>query len=465
MSNEREISIVDLLWRILFGWRLVLAFAVICTILGGLVSYNKYNSAKAAASNADAEIVLKAEEMEAVVYAVGLTEAAKAAEDYCANSYLMQVDPCNIDEEVFSFYIEAQEWNIDAITEMYRMKLLSDEFASKVAQAIGVEDSEYVSELLSLTGKYGNEKNAISELVIKQEHRMADTVTLYILSPNGDNYDKLDRAVRDYIMQVSVDSEKIVGEHAVRVVAGEHRNVTDRNLAAKQITELNNLNTVKVAADNALKALTGQQMSYYNNLDADPSKEPAEVAAPHFSKKYVLLGFVLGVFLACAWIACKAIFASKLQNREELESQYHLRMLGAYESPRVFKGLDKLFNRWRHCNEKALAAEERTDIICSNIAILCEKSEHKSVSVTGTCVCEANRQLFDRIAAELKKRGIDAEVEENIIYNTSALKDVTKSGAAVIVEQVDVSRYREIEQELITLKGNDIAVIGCVGIE
>ena len=456
MSNEREISIVDLLWRILFGWRFVLALAVICTIIGGLVSYNKYNNAKQTYIGDTVSVTLNEDEMAQLNIAAQLVSDAENLKSYLSDSALIQADPYNLKVATVSFFIDAGEAT-DAVKGLYKVKLQSEELSAVLGTIMGISETKYVSELVS----FEDEK-----ITLKTGQEFPMALTINIICPDGNDGNVVADAVVTYIESIKSDVEDATCNHEIKLAFKEYKTVVDRDLANKQVSEITLLDRVKSDADNAFKELSAKQLAYYEANKAGDTK-PVTVAtpAPSFSKKYVALGFVLGLFLACAWIACKAIFASRLQNREELESQYHIRMLGAYDSLKKYRGLDKLFYKWRHSGEKKLTEEERTDIICSNIAILCEKAERKAVSITGTCICEANRKLFESIVGELKNRGLEAEVEENIVYNTSALKNVTKSGAAVLVEQVDLSKYKEIEQELITLKGNDIAVIGCVGIE
>lgn len=66
------------------------------------------------------------------------------------------------------------------------------------------------------------------------------------------------------------------------------------------------------------------------NLESDDKEESAavQVAAPALSKKYVVLGFVMGVFLAALYLVCIAVLSNKLQAAEELVRYYKMRQFG-----------------------------------------------------------------------------------------------------------------------------------------
>lgn len=462
MSNEREISIVDLLWRILFGWRFVLALAVICTIIGGLVSYKNYSSAMSSYSASGDSVALSEYDKAQVAMAVQLEKDAKGFEVYLTESLLMNVDPYDLKVATLSLIVTAGGHE-EEIVQLYGVRLQEDALASRLAAVMGIDGTKYVRELINVESfaQYLNLDAASKERSISN----SSTCIVSVICPESSMYEAVSNEITAYLNDIKTEVADAIGEHELVIASSELVTMADRTLAGKQVSEFGSLAALKTAKDNALNALSASQRAYYDGVRRGESDIVVAPVSPSFSKKYVALGFVLGLFLACAWIACKAIFASKLQNREELESQFHVRMLGSFASQKKYRGLDKLLYKWRHSGEKKLTLEERVDIICSNIAILCEKAGLKNVAITGTCICEANRGLFESIVGELRNKGLSADAEESIIYNTASLKNVTQSGAAVIVEQVDVSKYREIEQELITLKGNDVNVLGCVGIE
>lgn len=458
MGNEREISLIDLFWRILFGWKPILVLAVIFALLGGLYSYKNYQAAPAPTTTA-----IPDDDLIAVNRVMLLENSVKDWDDYMSQSIYMNVDPYNLKTAVISFVIESDK-DIEVLTQMYSILLTDEDFLSAIGEALGITDIKYVRELV-IVDKPVVSADKITENGFQRASSAACKVN--IICPKEEMFTSVSAIVLDYLNSIKSDLTSKCGTHTLNIVSSDLITSVDRKLASNQLTESNNLASTKTNADKALKELTATQKTYYDMAKEGSNLQDAVITSggASFSKKYPALGFILGAFIVCAWIACKAIFSSKLQNKDELESYYHLRMLGSFESQRKYRGLDKLFYNLRHCREKKLSKEERLEIISSNIALLCNKNQLKEVSITGTCILEANRPLFEAVAESLKNKGIEASVEESIIYNTLALRNVAATGVAVIMEQVDVSSYKEIANELSTFKSNDITLLGCVGME
>ena len=96
---------------------------------------------------------------------------------------------------------------------------------------------------------------------------------------------------------------------------------------------------------------------------------PVTVNPPVFSKKYVVLGFVMGIFLAALYLVCVAVLSNKLQQAEELVRFYKLRQFGILTQGKGSKGITGFLLRIKYRNQKMLSAEASVQLAVSNLEL------------------------------------------------------------------------------------------------
>ena len=115
MNNtvEREISLEHLFWKILLGWRRLVALAVIFAILVTGMKYVKDKASYQAAlkeqngtEKVDKDIVLTKEEKQVVESAKEVQKLITDSEDYLRDSLLMNVDAFHENLLTIQFYVD-----------------------------------------------------------------------------------------------------------------------------------------------------------------------------------------------------------------------------------------------------------------------------------------------------------------------------------------------------------------------
>ena len=106
---ERELSLMELFWNILFSWRQVICFGVIGAIALGGIKYVRDSRTYNAAQNVPAqeEIVLTPEEEEQVKDAQIMIERVEDYEKYLDTSALMQINPYEKPVMELQYYVES----------------------------------------------------------------------------------------------------------------------------------------------------------------------------------------------------------------------------------------------------------------------------------------------------------------------------------------------------------------------
>lgn len=80
-----------------------------------------------------------------------------------------------------------------------------------------------------------------------------------------------------------------------------------------------------------------------------------------FSKKWPVIGAVLGVFLGAFWLLLVYVFDSHIKSEDELSVRYGLCLIGVLNPPKTKRGLTGLFEKWqRKGNMAAMSPENIT---------------------------------------------------------------------------------------------------------
>lgn len=525
MKKEREISLVDLFWRILSGHRRVLVWIIICTLAGAAFSGYKYIKAKQSYSDSD-KISAEREKARTDLYE-SLAESTKGAgagltykeseylkkqgftdediipledlmfvkkvlddeREYMASSILMGVNPSNEPVYKFSFYLDCEEEDRDRLAAAYTEKLKNGELTLFLANNF-YEGSELglVEELIRVRTAKISEDSSISTLTGNYYNQglQSDKVTVMVVEIVGKNEDVLQLLGRNFKQFINGLSDGISNEfcqHRIQILTDGVVYRVDDELLNRQQLLLDNINTNRNRYDSVKKSLTQEQLEAfellcgardYNSADSvngeaaqsssfTADSNTAEHTGAKFSLKYVLLGFIAGLFLGCLWIVVEAVFSTKLLVNDELENVYALRPLGILEKTGKENAVDRWLYRLKNKSSVELSNDERLELISSNIAIVLEKLNCNGVALLSATASVP--EAVTKLASKLTAKGIKAIAAGNVCYDISALKKASELQTAVIITEKDVSAYKDIEAELTTLNGNQVEILGFVGIE
>ena len=135
-------------------------------------------------------------------------------------------------------------------------------------------------------------------------------------------------------------------------------------------------------------------------------KDAVVAATPVFSKKYVVLGFVMGIFLAALYLVCVEILSNKLQEAEELVRFYKLRQFGILTQNKGSKGFTGFLLRIKYRNQKMLSADASIQLAISNIELYCKNEGIMKVFLTGSEIERVAKTTITKIVEGLAAKGI-----------------------------------------------------------
>lgn len=457
---ERELSLMELFWNILFSWRQVICFGVIGAIALGGVKYAKDNRAYNAAQSApdQEEIVLTAEEEKQLKDARIMAERVKNYEKYLDTSALMQINPYEKPVLELQYYVESD----------YVFNYTQD------------NQTDYTSDLMSLycnyirSGEMSNKVIEKLELSVSQADfselcgvsQLGKTMVIAITWNDEKELEEISNFIKAELSKMERNFQE-VGSHKLKLLQESHNVVADTELAEKKNTISNNITYINTQL-NALKAtMTEQQLAKLYEETGMVNDNGTEVLIePGFNIKYIMLGSIGGIFVVCIWIACRTIFTAKLQNSEEIRILYKTRLLGEITvSPKKKQFLsiiDEKLLAIRTRRKKKLSVEQQIKVVAANVALSCKQQNIEQIYITGSEYENNDSETLDLLKREIEAQNIQIKEGESIFYDAESLKQGTEIGNILFVEQIRQSIYDEISNELNLAREQKNNILGVV---
>ncbi len=454
---EREISLKELFWGFLLGWRqLICCVIIFAVLLCGMRYFLDIRAYRASQNfNIDkAKEELEREELEKVENAVEIKNQISGYENYQKKSALMQMDPYEKPIVKLQYYIKSDyiiNYTEDSlrdytseVTSMYCAYLTSGEVLQQIIDEAGLSVSrEDMGELLT---------------VINQ----GSTIDISISYLDTEKLEEISSVVKKLLGEKSPEYQQI-GSHTLELIDESQNVIVDMELLDKKSSISSTLSTLKTQLNNLKSDMTGAQLKiFYIETELEKEKE-----APGFSVRYFVLGGLIGIFLACAWIAYRIIFASKLQSAEEIRSLYGLRLLGEVEEPdgkkkRFLSAFDNLLLRMKDKGKKKIPAKQQIKMISANVILSCEQRGIDCIYITGSSYGNLVTCVLDDLKKELSAHNIKVREGDNIKYDSASLQEGVKTGKLLFVEQIGKSVYDEIYDEIQLARELNADILGVV---
>ena len=467
-KKEREVSLYELLWNIVFSWRRILLCAVIFAILAGAVRYagdwKTYQTLQKSSSAEEPETdEFTEEELVEIEDAKAIQEAMDENRDYLENSILMNVDPYAENVLVLQYYVDSDyQFNYtsdnsgdytSSVVTAYGDYVKSGKVAEKIVDTLGLDcEPRYMEELISSVWSYQDEIFSI-EVIYPDENTLNEMIEVITDEMEG----QVDRI------------NQTIGSHTLKLLSSEIMLKTDSELASRQKAIQDIITSYRTQLTSLKASMTEEQLAQLTNekvSDEGNEEEPAVTAVrPSVSVKYIVLGVLAGIFLGVVWVVCKVLFTNRLQFANDLTNLYGLRSFGSYRTEKKRFVVDAFLWKLKTRKEKKLTQEEYLDIICANLELICKSANISRLYLCGTVMEQIGAKLPESIADKLKGAGIDVLCGNDVRYDMRSLRDMKEVGNAVLLEQVGVSGYQEIEKELKVLQEQQVEILGCICVE
>ena len=470
-KQEKEVSVKEIFWKILFGWKCLLISAIVVAVLFAGVFYlrdwknYKQKSKEQTSDRTETENMFTEAEEKQLQTAEMLQKLISERLAYVEDSVKMNINASEENALVMNWYIasdyqfnyteDVKQDYTEALVVAYEQYVQGGTLAQKVSEDMELEyGDKYLDEMFQV-------KNPSDSAVF----------TLEVVYPDADVLQKMETEIENVMLQKAADISQSVGSHTLKLISKDIVVRVDAELAEYQqnvsngvVSYQNWLNSIKGAMSteqiNALASNEKIQENGQSNINAK-----AELKKPELELKKVILGLLLGLFVGMGWITCKVIFSTKLQSSEELEELYGVRELGVIEKPAKTGAVNKMLLRLKNRGKKQLPMETVVNLILSNIVLECERKKCTTIYLTGSEIEKMDKEILKQLIHGLEAEGLKVVYGENILYVPENLRKMSNVGNVVLVEQTALSTYQEVEKEIKIIAEQGAMLIGGVTVD
>ena len=481
--NEREVSVRELMWKVIFGWRRMLICAVIFAVLVTALQYvrgqKKYNAAlkeyqeqlavfESEEGEQEQALDMSAftgDELQQINDAKSLQGMLDRSRSYMQNSILMNTNAYKEKVLVLEYYVDSkytvnylEENELDYTNDVvraYTNYVQNGELAEQIRNVWGLDyELRYIKELISIEQ---NDKSFTIEIIYTDEAQAEDIA------------DVTKEALEEQTTRIAEQ----IGAHSLELISDNVTVKADNALANQQQTYQNMINNYRNQLNALKNSMTDEQKKMLGIVAVSEESneeneievvEPVEPVKPGFNVEYLLLGLMAGIFLAAVWSACEMLFASRLQNAEELSDVYKLRVFGVMPLEKKLDPIDSWILKMRDRHKKQMMPEEWMNVISANIELACKDGNVDKVYLTGSEWEKLEPGIVEQLMMKLKEAGVTVSGGGNICYDMASLRTAHETGTVILFEQEDISIYKEVEKEIKLLAEQKVNVLGCIGI-
>ena len=461
-TEEVEINLVDLLRKLCMQWKPILVCAVVFACLLGGYKYMRDKSAVKTANSSKSmeEVTLTDLEQKNVNAAIELSEEVEKIEEYIDQSILMNIDPNHKNRVVLLYSIDdATKKTKQKIVESY-LNFLSSGGALDAIKKLDSKkwdmDKSYLEELISAY------QRGDSSYQIVMNDTTAETL-MYIETTGKDAEMAEDLAadIQTVLEEYHSTVKEVCGEHTLTLLSNEKSVRPDSSVMSLQHDKnallTNNLTTLKNLTD----AFSEEQKAVYENATVKDGEKKEEVVSAGISKKYILLGFVGGIFVYCCIYACWYLLRDTVKSMEELKDYYNFPFYGGIILKKGTKGNGQDLSG----SQKDVYEREKAQMM-NRVRLACQKQEASTICLaTDFSLNEQEKECLSGVSKQLKEWGINTVLGENISGNISVWDELTKAGIVLMIYKIGTTTHQMIDEEMSFYLENDIAVIGAVALE
>lgn len=460
-TEEVEINLIDLLQKLCRQWKPILVCAVVFACLLGGYRYIKDRYADQTMTDISAvEDTLTEDEKQRVTGAIELSEEITAIQKYLNESIVMNIDPYHKDKVTLLYSVDdATKRTKQKILESY-LTFLTAGGALGVIQADDSEkwdmDQSYLAELISAYQRVDSSYQIVVDETTAQ--------TLFYVEVTGkdeemasDLAEEIKEAIADYRDTV----KKTSGSHTLTLVSEEQGIKSDSSLAT-QIHDKNyqlstNLNSLKTLTD----SFSEQQKQVYEDAVSGENEQEETVAEAGFSKKWVALGFVGGIFVYCCIFACFYLLRDTVKSMEELKAHYNFPVYGGVILRKGTRGNGEDLSGVR----KDEYEREKAQLL-NRVRLACKKQKLTKICLaTDFSLSEQEKLFMEDASKQLKEWDIDTVLGENMAGNVLMWDTLTEVGNVLMIYRIGTTTHQMIDEEMNFYTENNLQIVGAITIE
>ncbi len=450
-EEDREIDLIDLLFYVLKEWRKLILAIVVGAILGAGLFFVKNKKEDTVDINTQAKMDIAYENRQ--MYNKQL--------EYNNNSIIMKLDPNGYYSAVLKYYVSADK-NTGVISELYKNIVSDEEVLNSLKEASGFDcDTTYISEIIDSYVSWDNDLFNINNEGESDNVQKHAFVEYGVVSNSQESCEKMLEVLSTKVLELKKEYQKTYGSYEATEVSSVVNKTVNSNYISTQKDNLKKLDDYFTTMETAENALSDDEKilyveKYSDSADYEDIKEMLlEDVKQSSGKKYFAIGIVLMVFLWAVYYAMKYILDSSIKTASELQSTYHLPIIGRVRvDENTAKGFDKKISDWKH---KTSAKADTVDYIAQVIKNL----GYEKLALCGSIENAEVSNLMNNVSKTCKQ----VKIGNFISKSAESLDYAKEAGKELLVVQVGKNNRKEIERELESCRLQNIDVVGVIAIE
>ncbi len=485
--KERDISLRDLTVEILLQWRmLVIAMLAGALLAGGFSYVRSFREAKAVRMQMTTEQPEDGKELAALQESLTQEQLQKLKDvmayeklyeekkAYQQDSVLLQMNPNQVYQMEMLFYVNADKKQTSRAVETAYEDIAQ---GGGIYAYAALQTDQVQADIAGCITLYSGD----SERAEGAEG--AGTFKVRVVHSEKEACQKISDAVQQYLKQQQKELEKSIGGHQLVLLQESFLRTADSGILERQKNSLTDLMAMSDTIAQRKAAFTEEEKQYYKAVADIPTKEGAlddqektqtevlgsDPAAPGISFRLVAFGMVSMVLVCVFILFFKYVTSGTICYADRLQELFGISQLGLIigqeGASRVFGFVDRWILSLRTYGRRSFSGEEALRLSTAAVKLAAKKEQADAISLIGCNLTKEIMKICEAIKQELEKDGMRVVIQNNVLYDAQAMKELQEVKSAVLVEQVKATFYSEITQELELLRRQEIVVLGGILVE
>lgn len=449
---EEEINLKQLVIYVLRKWRTMLAAAVVLGLLiGGAKTakgfMNLQDPVKVEASLKESELVLQNYETAKEQLTNQMAEYNRQLDDYqryAENALYMRIDPYAVYQESVT-YVVTTDYQILPNMTYQTLNWMGPVLSaySSVATSVTLKD-------LPPEGQAGLSEewdaDSLDKLITVETNTNDGKLTITASAESEARAKAILQAVKDKVEGNQENIAKAAGKHSLSMITEKSSITVDQTMINDREMRLRNISSLREAADKAVEK--------YKKLS-----EPEDTALSTGSVikggiKFLILGGLMGAFLAFFFFCMQFLTNGKLNNIDCLKECYQTRILAVLSKEQKSGWIDRILDRIEGNKANQKSSERSLYVAAASL------SRHaENIAVAGTAAKENKEKIVETLRKSEELSIVDAG---DILSDPEAVRKIRSAGSVILVEAKNESAMSDIQEEAELLQSMGVPLEGFI---
>ena len=380
-------------------------------------------------------------------------------------SYINNLDPTDI--YAFRILVMARFINTDFESlDKYSSAVLNSELKNVEFNLNSNDFKLKVADVLDI--EYDRKLSYVGEVYSTQIDLNTSSVVIEVTTGSKSERDTIEKEVNKLVgdykvtnpdIVISIDNEELYEGYSASVYDLQQNNQAMLAALAKDVETKN-------------KAVEDVKIAEEKKVEEETKKAPVDLTIS--IKKIVLKSFaialLIGLFVSCGYYAAIYILGGKLHGIEEVSNMYKIRHIGELVSDIDIKSNGKLaiknpkfikFIEWVEGSSEKYDSDTAKEIVKTNIKN--HLGDARKLAVM-TSLADENivdiKSLIEEIKAD---NGVEIDIFNLREDKLSALKGLAACDKVIILEKSEVSKLKDISEEIYQIRDHNKEIIGIIG--